>query len=90
MLLGMLLLCIVLFYFYMHAMPSLSLWHTTLLKNEFTKNSNVHTFKEYIDLEKKLFDELEEKIYNKVPTNEQNSINRYAKNSISSPQNKLE
>ena len=86
MLLGMLLLCIILFYFYMHSMPTLSLWHTTLLKNEFTENSNVHTFKEYIDLEKKLFDELEEKIYNKVPTNEQNSINRYARNSISSPQ----
>ncbi|MBA1419889.1 MAG: alpha/beta fold hydrolase [Epsilonproteobacteria bacterium] len=69
----------------MDSLPTLSLWHTTVLKNEFSKHQRVKTFEEYKALEEKLFAELETKIYDKIPTNKQNSINRYTKNSLADP-----
>ena len=73
------------FYLYMDSLPTLSLWHTTILKNEFSKRHRVKTFEEYKALEDKLFAELETKIYDKISTNKQNTINRYTKNSLSDP-----
>ncbi len=73
------------FYLYMNALPSLSIWHTKLLKNEFHIHSNVKNFTSYIRLEEKLFKELETEIYNKVLPKERNTINRYTTNSLSDP-----
>jgi len=73
------------FYLYMSSLPTLSTWHTTLLKNEFTTHSKVKDIKGYMALEKRLFDELETKVYEKPLPEEQNSINRYTKESISNP-----
>ncbi len=72
-------------FLYMKSLPPLYIWHNTELKNEFTINSKIDNFTEYISLEKKLFQELEDKIYKKVPENEKSIINRYTNNSLSDP-----
>jgi len=83
--LGSLLVGITVFSLYMKSLPSLNIWHTTSLENEFTDDSNVKDFDAYIALEERLFTELEKKIYDKVSPNVQNSIHRYTKNSFSDP-----
>ena len=70
---------------YFSALPSLSLWHKTILKNEFTTLSNVKNIQEYRKLEDRLFKELDQKIYAQNLSKENNYINRYAKNSLSDP-----
>jgi alpha-beta hydrolase superfamily lysophospholipase len=84
--LGTLIIGFVLFTLYMKSVSPLSTWHTTELKNEFTADSNVEDFDDYIALEKKLFHELESEVYDKVLETEQNSVNRYTKNSFSNPE----
>ena len=83
--LGALLLAVIGIVFYFKSLPSLSTWHTTILQNEFTTDSDVKDFDAYIALEKRLFDELDSEIYEKVLPNEKNSINRYTKSSVSNP-----
>ena len=84
-LLGGFMLSLIAFYFYMHTLPALSTWHTTILENEFTTYSKIKNFKDYLHLEEKLFKELETKIYKKLPKEEQKRINRYTQKSISNP-----
>ena len=83
--LGALLIGIIAFILYMNSLPSLSLWHTTILENEFSTKSEVKDFDAYVDLETKLFDTLDKEIYDKVPNKEKNRINRYTRNSVSDP-----
>ena len=83
--LGVLIIGFVLFTLYMKSLPSLSTWHSTVLKNEFTTNSKVKDFDAYVALEKKLFQELDSEVYAKVLKTEQNAVNRYTKNSFSDP-----
>ncbi len=73
------------FYLYMHSLPDLALWHTTLLKNEFTTRSDVKEIEGYMALEKRLFDELQTEVYDKVDPKEHNRINRYSRGSLSDP-----
>ncbi len=82
---GSLFIGIIAFSLYMRSLPSLSTWHTTVLKNEFTTESKVKNIDEYMALEKRLFTELETKVYDKTLPSEQNRVNRYTKNSISNP-----
>ncbi len=70
---------------YIHSLPELDIWHTTILKNEFTVDSNVKTFKEYMVLEEKLFNEMDEEITAKLPKDKQSKVNRYTQNSLSNP-----
>ncbi|WP_309497746.1 alpha/beta fold hydrolase [Sulfurovum sp.] len=83
--LGSLLIGVIVFSLYMNSLPSLSTWHTTILKNEFNTNSNVKNFDAYIALEENLFDELDTQIYDKVLEDEKNKINRYTRNSFADP-----
>lgn len=83
--LGVLVVGVVAFILYMQSLPSLSIWHTTVLKNEFTRHSNIEDFDSYVALENRLFQELDSEVYDKVPKAEQNSINRYTKKSFSDP-----
>ena len=71
--------------FYIKSLPALDMWHTTVLKNEFTIDSKVNTFDEYLKLEEKLFKELDTEIIAKLPHSKQSKINRYTKNSLSNP-----
>lgn len=83
--LGAILLAVIAFTLYMRSLPPLSTWHTTLLDNEFTVDSNVKDFEDYVDLETKLFNELDSEVYEKVLQSEKNQVNRYTKNSLSDP-----
>lgn len=83
--LGALLIGIVFFTLYMKSLPSLNIWHTTILQNEFNIDSNVKDFKSYLALEERLFDELEREIYQKVPQDKKSPINRYIKDSMADP-----
>ena len=76
---------IIVFSMYMKSLPSLSLWHTTILENEYSTASDVKNFEEYLTLENKLFEELDSEIYDKVSGIDKNEIGRYTKNSISDP-----
>jgi len=69
----------------MNSLPSLSTWHTTILKNEFTAKSNVEDFDAYMALEDKLFKELDTEIYDKVLESEKNKVNRYTRDSFADP-----
>ena len=82
---GALLIGIAAFSFYMHSLPSLSTWHTTILENEFTVKSKVENLAGYMHLEEKLFAELEKEVYDKILPSEQNRVNRYTKKSLSNP-----
>ena len=84
-LLGVLIIGVVAFILYMKSLPSLSTWHSTELKNEFTTHSNIEDFDAYVALENKLFQELDSEVYDKVLKTEQNSVNRYTENSFSDP-----
>ncbi|MCK5678097.1 MAG: alpha/beta fold hydrolase [Flavobacteriaceae bacterium] len=83
--LGALLIGTIAFMIYMNSLPSLSLWHTSILQDEFTTKSEVKTFDEYVELETRLFEALDKEIYDKVPEKEKNRINRYTRNSVSDP-----
>ncbi len=83
--LGALIIGVIAFTMYMNSLPSLSIWHTTILKNEFNTKSDVKDFDAYLALEEKLFSELDTQIYDKVLEEEKNKVNRYTKNSFSDP-----
>ena len=84
-LLGIIIIAIVAFIFYMKSLPALSTWHTSILKHEFTVHSNVNDYDAYVALETKLFQELDSEVVAKVLKTEQNAVNRYTKNSFSDP-----
>ena len=85
MILGAILLIMLASTLYIKSLPTLDMWHTTVLKNEFTVDSNVKNFKDYLALEEKLFAELDQEIIAKLPQEKQSRINRYTKNSLSDP-----
>ncbi len=86
MLLGSVLLITLAATLYIRSLPALDLWHTAVLKNEFTADSDVKDFNEYLKLEERLFSELDREIIAKLPKSKQSQINRYTKNSLSDPE----
>ena len=54
------------FYLYMSSLPTLSTWHTTILKNEFTTDSHVKDIEAYMSLKKQLFTDLETEVHDKT------------------------
>ncbi|WP_373031569.1 alpha/beta hydrolase [Sulfurovum sp.] len=82
---GALLLSVIAFALYIKSLPSLSTWHTTTLKNEFTADSEVKDFDAYMALEDKLFSELDSEVYDKILPNERNRLYRYTRDSFSDP-----
>jgi len=70
---------------YLDNRPDLKVWHTARLDAEYTRNSDIKTFKEYLAREERLFAQLEEKVYAKVKPEDQRQINRYYRNSLTHP-----
>ncbi len=85
MLLGAILLITLVATLYIRSLPELDIWHTTVLKNEFTVDSNIKDFKDYLALEERLFLELDQEIIAKLPKNKQSLVNRFTKDSLSNP-----
>jgi len=63
----------------------LKTWHTVHLDEEFTADSPIATFDEYLALEERLFNQLRAEVYDAVAPSDQHSINRYSRGSLSDP-----
>lgn len=82
---GALLVLVTVFVIYLDSRPDLDVWHEADLDEEYTADSDVKSFSEYLDLEKRLFEQLDEKVYAKTESSRQQRINRYHKGSLADP-----
>jgi alpha-beta hydrolase superfamily lysophospholipase len=64
----------------------LSVWHLANLDEEYTLESDVSDFNQYLALEDRLFEQLDRRVYAKVGGGPGNSINRYRRASLADPQ----
>jgi alpha-beta hydrolase superfamily lysophospholipase len=65
--------------------PDLSVWHHADLDAEFTVESDISNFDQYLELEDRLFAQLDEIVYAKVPQGPRQAINRFSRGSMSDP-----
>ena len=65
--------------------PDLSVWHVADLDEEFTADSGISDFGQYLALEERLFTQLDRLVYDQVPVGPENAINRYSRGSLSDP-----
>jgi alpha-beta hydrolase superfamily lysophospholipase len=70
----------------MNSRADLSIWHLAELDEEFTVDSQVSSFGEYLALEDRLFKQLDDEVYAKIGASEKSLINRYNKGSLSDPE----
>ena len=82
---GALIVIIALLVFELESRPDLSVWHQTVLDQEFSADSELKNFDEYLELEERLFEQLDQQIYQKIPAHEKTAINRYHRGSLSDP-----
>ena len=82
---GALLVVVIVFTLYLEDRPELDVWHTVDLDEEFTEDSDVTTFADYLALEQRLFAQLDAQVYDKIPDDERRLINRYNRGSLSDP-----
>ena len=83
---GVVLTLLVVFVLYLNNRPDLSVWHLAELDEEFTEDSGVETFKEYLALEDRLFKQLDELVYAKIEPEQKGPINRFNRGSLSDPE----
>jgi len=83
---GALVVVIIVFVVYMNGRADLHVWHLAKLDEEFTKDSGVQTFTEYLALEERLFKQLDKLVYAKIPDDQRREINRYNRGSLSDPE----
>ncbi len=83
--LGALLMAVTVAVLYLVNRDDLSIWHQAHLEEEYEPDGGVETFQDYLILEEKLFAELEDKVIAEVTPGPANMLNRYARNSFSSP-----
>jgi len=76
---------IILFVLDLQKRPDLNVWHKADLDAEFTTESKVRNFQEYLDLEEKLFAQLDEQVYDRILPEDRSIINRYNKGSMADP-----
>lgn len=84
-LLGALVVIIILAVVDLNSRPDLSVWHTTVLDQEFRVDSGLKNFGEYLELEDRLFQQLDRLIYQKIKKADRRAINRYSRGSLSDP-----
>lgn len=63
--------------------PDLSVWHVVELDEEYSEDSAVRNYAEYLQLEQRLFEQLGTLVYDEVPPGPENAINRYSRGSLS-------
>ena len=85
-LIGVMLTLVVVFVVFLNSRADLSIWHLAELDEEFTVDSDVSTFDEYLALEDRLFKQLDEEVYAKITDDEKGLINRFNKGSLSDPE----
>lgn len=65
--------------------PDLSIWHRAELDEEFSVDSGLSGFSQYLELEDRLFKQLDDVVYAEVPQDKRNIINRFSRGSLSDP-----
>jgi alpha-beta hydrolase superfamily lysophospholipase len=85
-LIGVMLTLIVIFVLFLNNRLDLSVWHLAELNEEFTVDSGVSSFKDYLALEERLFKQLDEEVYAKIADDQKGLINRFNKGSLSNPE----
>ncbi len=73
------------FVFYLENRQDLKIWHEVQLDAEFTAESPVADFAEYVKLEEKLFQQLDERVYAQVKPEDRHHLNRFNHGSMSDP-----
>jgi len=86
-LLGSLLGAIGLYVYLAESRPDLKPWHLADLDAEFTasKRGQVKSFADYLELEKRLFEQLENEVYSRTQAGERQAFNRYDHGSEADP-----
>ena len=84
-LLGSFIVILIVYISILESRPDLSVWHHADLDEEFTVESDVSSFSQYLALENRLFAQLDELVYAEVPQENSNTINRYSRGSLSDP-----
>ncbi|SDK29379.1 Serine aminopeptidase, S33 [Microbulbifer yueqingensis] len=82
---GALLALLVLLSLYVKRLPDLQVWHTAVLDAEYTRESPVTSFAEYLALEDRLFAQLDREVYAQTRPAGAFSINRYRRGSLADP-----
>ena len=77
---------LIVFVVYLNGRADLQIWHLAELDEEFTADSDVQTFTDYLALEERLFRQLDALVYAKIPNNQHQQINRYNRGSLSDPE----
>ena len=83
---GVVLTLVFVFVLYLDSRADLDVWHTVDLDQEYTEDSDVSSFAEYLELEDRLFRQLDELVYNKTGPVGNDLINRYKRGSLSDPE----
>jgi pimeloyl-ACP methyl ester carboxylesterase len=65
--------------------PDLETWHKVRLDREFSVDTKLNTFTEYLANEEALFDQLDEQVYLQQPSDDGTGINRFHRGSLSDP-----
>ena len=71
--------------------PQLENWHTEKLDDEFTAEmvgDEVRSFRDYLQLEERLFQQLDSKVYSETPVGPEQALNRYSPGSSADPRNR--
>lgn len=71
--------------YWLDSRPDLSVWHIAELDEEYTRQSPVTDFADYLRLEERLFRQLDERVYAAVPVAFNSQINRYTRASRADP-----
>jgi alpha-beta hydrolase superfamily lysophospholipase len=83
---GALVVLVTVFVVYMNGRADLQIWHLAELDEEFTADSGIKTFTDYLALEERLFSQLDELVYAKIKPDQRQAINRYNHGSLSDPE----
>ena len=76
---------LVVFVRYLDGRPDLEVWHTAELDAEFTADSSIQSFEDYLALEERLFAQLDERVYDEVEPSKRHAISRYSRGSTADP-----
>ena len=70
---------------YLDSRPDLKVWHTADLDAEYTADSDVATFLDYLRLEERLFAQLDERVYARIEPADRQAFNRFHRGSLADP-----
>jgi len=82
---GVVLTLLVVFVMILEGRPDLYRWHTVELDAEYTADSGIDSFAEYMALEDRLFEQLEGRVYALTGPLGDDRLNRYKRGSLSDP-----